>query len=377
MKKKILGVLIAITLLTVGFTAIPIMAESANHLDRVQITPASAALAVGTTQQFSAQAYDESNQPISDVTYFWLVIAGGGAINSTGLFTAGTVPGTYSNTVEVLAVQGTTVKLASATVAVVTTIGPLHHVKVTPATANVVTGGTKQFTAQGYDSADVPITGLTYVWSGVGTVGTLSPTTGLFSAGTTIGTYTVQASTTQGTITQSASAIVTVTTTPASTPTPANHGRSNLFRMFKDYLKNIGSDNFLGGQWQVKNGSNIDTIRMISGVVQTASATSLTMLPNGQPVPSTFTLTTSTIIQPEGTVFAANDKVMVVTVNDQVTMVAKIKAPGTSEEPPGLNKQDDDKHEGKDTPHGRSNGNKTGWNKDSSEGNNESDSDND
>jgi hypothetical protein len=374
-KKKIIGVLITIAILATGLTAIPIMADAANQLDHVQITPPSAALALGTTQQFSAQAYDESNQPITNVTYFWLVIAGSGTINPTGLFATGTVTG--SNTVEVLAVQGTTVKLASATVTVVTTIGPLHHILVTPTNSTVAPGSTQQFTAQGYDQANVPITGLTYAWSGVGTVGTLSPTTGLFTAGTTIGTYTVQASTTQGTITQSGSAIVTVTTTPASTTTPAKHGRSSLFSVFKDYLKNIGSDNFLGGQWQVKNGSNIDTIKMISGVVQTASATSLTILPNGQTTPSTFTLTTTTVIQPKGTVLAANDKVMVVTVNGEVTMVAKITAPDASEEPPGLNKQDDNKHEGKDIPTGRSHGNKAGWNKDSSHGNDESNSEDD
>jgi hypothetical protein len=373
-KKKIIGVLITIAILATGLTAIPIMADAANQLDHVQITPPSAALALGTTQQFSAQAYDESNQPITNVTYFWLVIAGSGTINPTGLFATGTVTG--SNTVEVLAVQGTTVKLASATVTVVTAIGPLHHILVTPANATVAPGGTKQFTAQGYDQANVPVTVPTYAWS-VSTGGGIISTTGQLTAGTTTGTYTVQASVTPGTA-PAGTATVIIATNPSPTTTPTKSGRHSLFSMFKGYLKNIGSDNFLGGQWQVQNGSSIDTIKMISGVVQTAEAMSISIKPNGQTTTMSFTLTTDTVIQPEGTVFAANDKVMVVTVNDQVTMVVKITAPGTSEKPPGLNKQDDNnKHEGKDTPPGWSHGNKAGWNKDSSDGNHESDSDND
>jgi hypothetical protein len=375
-KKKIIGVLITIAILATGLTAIPIMADAANHLDHVQITPTSAALAVGTTQQFSAQAYDESNQPITNVTYFWLVIAGGGTITSTGLFTAGTVPSTYSNTVEVLAVQGTTVKLASVSVTVVTTIGPLHHIQVTPANATVAPGGIKQFTAQGYDQSNVPIAGLTYNWS-VSSGGGAISTSGQLTVGTTTGTYTVQAVVNSSAVAPGTTTVI-IATNPSPTTTPTKSGGHSLFSMFKGYLKNIGSDNFLGGQWQVKNGSNIDTIKMISGVVQTAEAMSLSIKPNGQTAPITFTLTTSTVIQPKSTVFAANDKVMVVTVNDQVTMVAKINTPSTSEKPPGLNKQDDNnKHEEKDTPHGWSHGNKAGWNKDSSDGNNESDSDND
>jgi hypothetical protein len=372
-KKKIIGVLITIAILATGLTAIPIMADAANQLDHVQITPPSAALALGTTQQFSAQAYDESNQPITNVTYFWLVIAGSGTINPTGLFATGTVTG--SNTVEVLAVQGTTVKLASASVTVVTTIGLLHHIQVTPANVTVAPGGIKQFTAQGYDQANVPIAGLTYNWS-VSSGGGAISTSGQLTAGTTTGTYTVHAVVNSSAVAPGTATVI-IATNPPPTTTPTKSGGHSLFSMFKGYLKNIGSDNFLSGEWQVKNGSNIDTIKMISGVVQTASATSLTILPNGQTTPSTFTLTTTTVIQPKGTVLAANDKVMVVTVNGEVTMVAKITAPDASEELPGLNKQDDNKHEGKGTSPGRSQGNKTGWNKDSSHGNDESNSEDD
>jgi hypothetical protein len=139
--------------------------------------------------------------------------------------------------------------------------------------------------------------------------------------------------------------------------------------MFSRYLKNLGSDNFLGGQWQVKNASGtIDTYKIISGVVQTASATSLTIIPNGQTAVSTFTLTTSTVIQPNNTVLAATDKVMIITINDQVTMVTKISAVSDTTTPPGLNKHDN--RQGKGMPSGWSHGKKTGWDKNSSDSGN-------
>jgi hypothetical protein len=74
------------------------------------------------------------------------------------------------------------------------------------------------------------------------------------------------------------------------------------------------------------------------------------------------------VIQPKNTTFAANDKVMIITVNNQVTMVSEITAPGTSQLPPGLKKEGNDNRQGKDTPPGWSRGNKTGWNTNSSNG---------
>jgi hypothetical protein len=147
--------------------------------------------------------------------------------------------------------------------------------------------------------------------------------------------------------------------------------------MFKRYLKGIGSDNFLGGTWQVKNSSGTtDTHNLISGVVQTVSSTTpitLTVLPNGQTTAVPCTITTTTVIQPKDAVFAANDKVIILTVNNQVTMISKITADSTTQLPPGLNKNNDNR-QGKDTPPGWSQGKKTGWNKDSSNNGNGSES---
>lgn len=93
MKKKILIALGSVALVGVAlFQVIPALADTPNPLNHVVISPTTTTLPVGGLQQFTAQAYDNGNQAVSNVTYFWLVTAGGGSINPTGataLFTAG------------------------------------------------------------------------------------------------------------------------------------------------------------------------------------------------------------------------------------------------------------------------------------------------
>ena len=74
------------------------------------------------------------------------VVAGGGAISSTGVFTAGTTAGTFPNTVRAEA-NGLT---AFASVSV--TPGPVLSVVVSPMMATVQANGTQQFTAEARDA---------------------------------------------------------------------------------------------------------------------------------------------------------------------------------------------------------------------------------
>ena len=55
-------------------------------------------LAINGTQQFTAVGKDAGGNVIA-ITPTWSVVTSGGAIDSTGLFTAGTVLGTFPNTV--------------------------------------------------------------------------------------------------------------------------------------------------------------------------------------------------------------------------------------------------------------------------------------
>jgi hypothetical protein len=216
--------------------------------------------------------------------------------------------------------------------------GVLDHLQITPTSATVPVGRPVQFLAQGYDSSDNATNGLIYSWSvsGGGTIGS----TGLFIAGTTAGKFTVQVTTTQGSTTKTATAQVKVNANPL-TPTVTNLETKKLNGLLGSYLNSVGFSNFLGGRWQVKNGTGTDTIQVMPGVIQSVSSTSLIVLVNGQTIPSSFVLPTNTVILPKGTQLANNDNVAVVTINNQVNMVVKITSPSTSEQGTMGDKRDD------------------------------------
>jgi len=251
-------------------------------------------------------------------------------------------------------------------------VGVLDHAQITPTSATVPVGGPVQFLAQGYDDGNSAITTpLTYQWT-VSGGGTISAA-GLFT-GTTSGKFSVQVTVTQGTISKTATANIKVTANSSAAPI-ANLETKKLASILDSYLNSIGFSNFLGGQWQVKNGTGTDTIQAIAGVVQTVSnttsGTTLTILANGQTTPTPFTLTSSTVILPKGTQLTSNDNVVVVTVNNQVTIVIKF-TPGTTSEqvPPGWRNNNRNGCDKQMTPLGWSHGGKVGWNNgDDSEGN--------
>ena len=83
-------------------------------LAQIVITPLNGSVAVGQILQFSAIGKDAVGN-IIPITPSWSVIAGGGGINSsTGLFTAGGTPGTFTNTIR--CVQGVVSAAASVVV---------------------------------------------------------------------------------------------------------------------------------------------------------------------------------------------------------------------------------------------------------------------
>jgi subtilisin family serine protease len=179
-----------------------------NPVATITVTPNPATLASGATQQFTATGRDASGNVVP-ITPVWSVVAGGGTIDGNGLFTAGTVAGTYTNTVTASSggVTGT------ATVTVIA--GPLASIVVTPNPAFVTRGATRQFTAAGKDASGNPVA-ITPTWSVVAGGGTINSTTGLFTAGTATGTFpnTVQAS--SGTVSGTATVTVTRPCTPGS-----------------------------------------------------------------------------------------------------------------------------------------------------------------
>lgn len=89
----------------------------------------------------------------------------------------------------------------------------LDHVVITPSSTSVIAGQNQSFFAQGYDAYGNAITGLTYSWSVIGAIGSVTPTTGLgttFTASPSTGSGIVRVTATQGSVTKQADSAVTV-----------------------------------------------------------------------------------------------------------------------------------------------------------------------
>ncbi len=161
-------------------------------------------LAVGATQQFTASGVDALGSPVT-LTPVWAVIAGGGTINATGLFTAGNTIGFFPATVRA------TSNGMSATANVTVVIGPIVTIVVTPNPATMNPSATQQFTAVGRDAGN-NIVAMTPVWTVTAGGGTINAT-GFFTAGVVSNTFTNTVRATNGSVFGTATVIV-------STPPP-------------------------------------------------------------------------------------------------------------------------------------------------------------
>jgi hypothetical protein len=68
------------------------------HLASIVVSPASARLLAGATQQFTATGYDTHGNPMTGLTFTWSAPSGG-TITSGGLFTAGATAGVFAGNV--------------------------------------------------------------------------------------------------------------------------------------------------------------------------------------------------------------------------------------------------------------------------------------
>jgi len=70
-------------------------------LHHIIVTPASLTLNTGQTQQFTATGYDQNDNIITGLSFVWSVVdPDAGSVDGNGLFTAGTVEGTYPDVVK-------------------------------------------------------------------------------------------------------------------------------------------------------------------------------------------------------------------------------------------------------------------------------------
>jgi ice-binding like protein len=192
-------------------------------LASVTVTP-NITMAVTSTQQFAAVGADADDLPVA-ITPVWSVIAGGGTISATGLFTAGNTPGVYNATVQ--ATSGGMSGTANVTVIV----GVLATIAVTPDPDTLNQGATRQFTAVGRDAGN-NIVAITPTWSVTNGGGAINGS-GLFTAGATLGSFSNTVRATNGsvfgtaTVVVQAGALATITVTPD--PDTLNQGATRQF----------------------------------------------------------------------------------------------------------------------------------------------------
>jgi hypothetical protein len=178
---------------------------TAGALSSITVTPPSSSLEIGAQQSYTAVGHDSHGNVVA-ITPTWSLVSGGGSISGSGVFTAGTVAGTFTNTVRasVGAGCGSIAGRASATVLA----GPLANITVSPSTVTLAYGATQQYTAAGGDAYGNAVA-ITPVWSVVGSGGGTISSTGLLTAGTTAGTFNNSVQATVSTISGSASFVVT------------------------------------------------------------------------------------------------------------------------------------------------------------------------
>jgi len=233
-------------------------------LSTLSVSPNPQTLPISGTQQFTAIGKDAAGADIVITDAVWSIVAGGGTISASGLFTAGTAPSTYANTVK--AVSGALSSNATVTV----TTGPLVTITVTPNPMSLPSGSTQQYTAVGKDAGG-NVVPLTPVWSVAQGGGTTSAG-GLFTAGGSSGTFANSVTATSGAI--SGNATVTVTAALASitvTPNPASmltFSQQQFAATGRDVNGNVVS---ISPVWSVINGGG--SISPSSGLFSSGGTT--------------------------------------------------------------------------------------------------------
>jgi parallel beta-helix repeat protein len=127
-----------------GATDTAALTVTASSLDHLGLTPASATIASGGSQTYSAEGFDRYNNSLGDAT------AGATfTIAPNGSCADATCTASSSGTHTVSASEAGKTGTASLQV----TSGTLDHIVITPASATISAGGSQTYTAEGFDSA--------------------------------------------------------------------------------------------------------------------------------------------------------------------------------------------------------------------------------
>jgi hypothetical protein len=138
----------------------------------ISVVPEIVEISVSGKQQFNAKALDKHGNEI-DIEPQWSVTSGVGSIDSRGLFEA-----TARGEGKVLATNEGIVGSADVT----TVAGDLVRLRIVPSKLTMESGSSQQFKIEGLDANDNAVDEVTVAWSTSGEIGTITETSGLFTA---------------------------------------------------------------------------------------------------------------------------------------------------------------------------------------------------
>lgn len=161
-----------------------VITQLPGELYRIEVSPALVTMGFNGQQQFQAQGYDVNDVPVY-AEYIWDVVNGGGTIDQNGLFIAGTIAGTFADTVTASA-QGIT---GTATVVVEEVL--IDHFAFDPV-GDQVAGVPLTINVEAVDADGFLVTSYNSTAILTDTTGTIAPTvTGPFVNGVWTGQVTI------------------------------------------------------------------------------------------------------------------------------------------------------------------------------------------
>ena len=196
-------------------TATLTVTEPPPVVDRVSVSPSSASIEEGETRRFTATAYESDGTVIPGKTFSWTSSNRSVATVSPSSGSSTTARGVNAGSTTIRAsVDG---KSDTARLTVTEPPPVVDRVSVSPSTASIEEGETRQFTATAYESDNTVISGKTFAWtSSTTSVATISPSSGTATTATGVsaGSTTITASV-DG---KSDTATLTVTAPPPPPP---------------------------------------------------------------------------------------------------------------------------------------------------------------
>ncbi|HWA16939.1 MAG TPA: hypothetical protein VG817_10925, partial [Gemmatimonadales bacterium] len=227
---------------------------TAASISSIVVSPATATVASSATQQFTASAKLVGGSTLSNPEVTWS--ATGGTVNSSGRYTAGTTAGTY----RVIA-RSSNGKADTSAVTVTGSAVTVTKVTLSPASVNLVAGGTQTFATQVTYSNGTTQTNPALTWSATG--GTMGSGQ-TYTAGTVTGAYRVIATAANG---KADTSVVNVTGVSSPPPSGANSMYFNSAEAGCGSDPNIIlCDDFEDGDWYTKDA---DQANSSGGLLQT------------------------------------------------------------------------------------------------------------